>query len=93
MIQNLRKLDPDLVVIGSGGVSHGLDLAKVIALGANLGGMAYGFLEPAADSTERVVRKIRTTLQELKIAMFCAGAGSIDDLRQTPLYPASSENA
>lgn len=85
VIRELRQLDAGLTIIGSGGVRDGLDMAKAIALGADLCGMAYGFLQPAAESKERVVDKIRTTIHQLKIAMFCVGARTVAELRDVEL--------
>ena len=84
----IRELSaiPELTVIGSGGVRHGIDIAKTIALGADLGGMAYPFLQPATESKEKVVEKLQLTLRELRIAMFCVGARTLGQLQQVPLH-------
>src|ERR1700710_2249884 len=58
-------------VVASGGVRNGLDVAKAIALGADLAGLAHPFLAPAMESAERVAEKVRRTARELKICMFC----------------------
>jgi isopentenyl-diphosphate Delta-isomerase len=76
---------PGIQVIGSGGIRHGLDVAKAIALGADLTGMAYRFLGPARESAAAVVEKIDRTVRELKIAMFCVGARNLEELRRAPL--------
>ena len=74
-----------LTVIGSGGLRNGLDTAKAIALGADLAGMAFPFLEPATESADRVAEKIERTVRELKIAMLCVGARTIRELKQVEL--------
>jgi isopentenyl-diphosphate Delta-isomerase len=74
-----------LTVIASGGIRNGLDAAKALALGADLVGMAYPFLEPATESPERVAEKVRRTIRELKICMFCLGVKSIAELQRTKL--------
>jgi isopentenyl-diphosphate delta-isomerase len=83
-IRKLREV-PGLTVIGSGGVRHGIDVAKAIALGADLAGLAYPFLEAATLSAEKVEERIRRAVQELKICMFCVGARTIVDLQATRL--------
>lgn len=76
---------PGLQVIGSGGVRSGVDVAKSIALGADLVGLAQPFLKAAMESTEAVAQRIERILQELKIAMFCVGARTLKELRQIEL--------
>jgi isopentenyl-diphosphate delta-isomerase len=83
-IQELAAI-PGLSIIASGGVRNGIDAAKCLALGADLVGMAYPFLAAATESAEAVEAKLRRALQELRIAMFCAGAGSVSAMRKTVL--------
>jgi len=84
-IQNVRRAAPALPVIASGGLRDGIDLAKCLALGASLGGLAGPFLKAAAVSVEAVTEAIGELSRELRIAMFAAGAGSIAALQATPL--------
>ena len=83
-IRQVRRVE-GLTVIASGGIRNGLDAAKAIAFGADLVGMAYPFLEPATESPERVAEKVRRTIRELKICMFCLGVKSIAELQRTKL--------
>ncbi len=83
-IRQLRQVE-GLTVIASGGVRNGLDVAKAIALGADLVGMAYPFLAPATESADRVAGKVRRTVRELRICMFCLGVKTISELRRVPL--------
>jgi isopentenyl-diphosphate delta-isomerase len=87
-IRQVRRVE-GLTVIGSGGVRNGLDAAKCIALGADLVGMAYPFLEPATVSPEKVAEKVRRTVRELKICMFCLGVKTIAELQRVPLLKGS----
>jgi isopentenyl-diphosphate Delta-isomerase len=84
-IQYVRRAAPNLPIIASGGLRDGIDIAKCIALGATMGGMAKPFLAAAMDSAEAVVGVIRELHQQLKVAMLCAGVGSIEELQKTEL--------
>lgn len=85
-IRRLRGV-PGLTIIGSGGLRHGLDLAKSIALGAHLGGMAYPFLLAAWESAEKVIEKVERIVHELKVAMFCSGSRTVAELREASISP------
>jgi isopentenyl-diphosphate delta-isomerase len=78
-----RQATPNIPVIASGGLRNGLDIAKCIALGASLGGMAGPFLKAAVDSLQAVLDQIEVTRRELQIAMFGIGVDSIVELRRT----------
>lgn len=78
-----------LTVIGSGGVRSGIDVAKAIAMGADLVGLAQPFLAAATESAERVYERIERTLRELRITMFCVGARTLAELRRAPLVERS----
>jgi isopentenyl-diphosphate delta-isomerase len=87
-IQYAREAAPQLPIIASGGLRDGIDIAKCIALGATVGGMAGPFLKAADHSTAAVTELIREVTTQLRIAMLCSGAASTGALRQTPLFKA-----
>lgn len=68
---------PDLPIIASGGLRTGLDIAKCIALGAKLGGMAGPFLKAAVQSTKSVIDQIQLIQQSIKITMFATGCSTL----------------
>lgn len=75
---------PDLPIFASGGMRSGQDMAKAIALGADLVGLAGPFLKKAVtpqDPVAAVVEEMEILETELRIAMFAAGAGNIAALR------------
>jgi isopentenyl-diphosphate delta-isomerase len=84
-LQLVKKATPDLALFASGGIKTGVDIAKCIALGADLAGMAGLFLKAAAQSPEAVINTINRVKKEIQISMFAAGAGNLDTLSQTNL--------
>lgn len=84
-ILNVRKAAPGATIIASGGIKDGLDIAKCIALGAALGGMAGQFLKAAALSTEAVVETMALTRKQIEVTMFATGAGNLESLRKVKL--------
>ncbi|HVO70233.1 MAG TPA: type 2 isopentenyl-diphosphate Delta-isomerase, partial [Aggregatilineaceae bacterium] len=86
-IRYVREAAPELPIIASGGLRDGVDIAKCIALGAELGGIAGPFLKAAAESLEAVRHLIWELSTQIRIAMFASGAADIPALKQTPLYP------
>jgi isopentenyl-diphosphate Delta-isomerase len=67
-------LRSDQQVIASGGIRTGVDMAKAFALGADLVGMALPFLKWAVKSADEVVSGVDRLKEELKVAMWFAGA-------------------
>lgn len=75
-------------IFASGGLRDGIDVAKCIALGAQLGGMAGPFLKAANESAEAVSALIEEVTAQLHIAMLCSSARNLTELAETPLYEA-----
>lgn len=84
-ILNVRRGAPDLLVFASGGLRSGVDIAKCIALGASLGGMAGPFLKAAVRSLDETILAIDELRREIQVCMFASGAGDLAALRSTPL--------
>lgn len=84
-IQMVKEHTPDVLIFASGGLRTGIDIAKCIALGASLGGMAGPYLKAAATSSQAVNQVIVEIKHQLAICMFASGAENISKLRQTPL--------
>lgn len=84
-IIQVRQALRTMRIFASGGLRSGLDIAKCIALGAELGGMAGPFLKAANESVELVTETIAEVTQELRVAMFAAGSGDIPTLQRVPL--------
>jgi len=63
-------------------VRTGIEVAKALALGATAVGVASPLLKAATLSVEAVLAEIDHLTAELRIAMFCAGAGDVTALRE-----------
>ena len=85
-ILNVKKAAPEMTVFASGGIKDGLDIAKCIALGATLGGMAGQFLKAAAISTKSAVQMMKLIKRQIEVTMFAAGAKAIGDLGSGELH-------
>jgi isopentenyl-diphosphate delta-isomerase len=70
-------------LIASGGLRNGLEIAKCIAVGANMCAMAYPFLRKAAESKEGLFKFADIVIAELKSTMFLVGAGNITSLKSS----------
>jgi isopentenyl-diphosphate delta-isomerase len=80
-IVSVKRAVPEMRVFASGGIKDGLDIAKCVALGATLGGMAGQFLKAAAISTESAVEMMKLTKRQIEVTMFTCGAGTIAALQ------------
>jgi isopentenyl-diphosphate delta-isomerase len=83
-ITQIRQHYPDVPLIASGGLRNGLEVAKTIALGADLAGLAFPFLQAASQSLEALEQRVELLQNEIKTALFCTGNRTIADLRQNP---------
>lgn len=81
----VRQAVPDLQIVASGGIRTGLDIAKCIALGADMTAFGQPLLNAALESPEKVVEFIAGIIHELKVAMLCVGAKNLGALRKIPL--------
>ena len=79
-ILNVKKAVPEMTIFASGGLKDGLDIAKCIALGATLGGMAGQFLKAAAVSTEQAVEMMKLTKRQIEVTMFAVGVEKLEGL-------------
>ncbi len=84
-IINVRKVTQKLI-IATGGLRNGVDIAKAISIGANIGGFAFKFLKSAwqdyKDNTlSNTIKEIKTLKQELRSSMWLMNIPSLDKLK------------
>ncbi len=72
--------DVGLPMIASGGITNGLDAAKGLALGASGAGLARALLPESMDSSEAVLEKLKSIVDELKATMFLTGCHNLKEL-------------
>ena len=83
-VVQIRDRYPNLPLIASGGLRNGLEVAKAIALGADLAGLAFPFLQAASQSESAVDELIELLLAELKTVLFCTGNRDLAELKRSP---------
>ncbi|MCA9664289.1 MAG: type 2 isopentenyl-diphosphate Delta-isomerase [Myxococcales bacterium] len=75
-------LGEERLIVASGGIRSGMDIAVGLALGANVGALARPLLEAAADSEAALQRTLETLIYELRVICFCTGARDVEALRR-----------
>jgi len=80
----VRAALPQIPLIASGGLRSGMDLAKVLAMGADLGGLAGPFLKAANVSAQAVAGLAAEIADVLRIVLFCLGIPDLQTLKGTP---------
>jgi len=80
----LKSKIKGMPLVASGGIRNGLDVARAIALGADVAGMAKALLKPAHDGKEKLERKLEAIREELKAVMFLLGVKNIEELKRVP---------
>ncbi|MFX1468992.1 MAG: type 2 isopentenyl-diphosphate Delta-isomerase [Promethearchaeota archaeon] len=84
-IINVRKATQKLI-IATGGLRNGVDIAKAISIGADIGGFAFKFLKSAwqdykDNSLSNTIKEIKTLKHELRSSMWLMNISSIDKLK------------
>lgn len=85
VIKNVHEIAPESLLIASGGLRTGVDIAKCLALGAQLGGMASPFLKAAVNSLERTIQSISDIHRVIQICMFATGSANLNELDRSKL--------
>lgn len=84
---DIRRALPDMPLIASGGIRDGIDVAKALALGADVVGQAAATLAGATTSSAAVVDHFRVVIEQLRVACFCTASADLAALKRAPLVP------
>ncbi|MFW9828591.1 MAG: type 2 isopentenyl-diphosphate Delta-isomerase [Candidatus Thorarchaeota archaeon] len=84
-VLNVRSVS-DKLIIATGGLRSGVDIAKSIVIGAEIGGFAYNFLKTAwqdykNNSMKNSIKEIKTLKQELRSSMWLMNIENIHKLK------------
>ena len=80
-VADVRAACPDALIIASGGIRDGVDVAKAIRLGADIAGQAAGILPAALAGVEALGEHIEVLVEQLRIACFCTASADLAGLR------------
>ena len=84
-IEAIRDKGNPCKLVGSGGLRNGLDVAKVIRIGADIGAAAQPFLEPARTSVDKTIQVIKSWEKDMKVTMFSTGSKNLAELKAAKL--------
>jgi isopentenyl-diphosphate delta-isomerase len=84
-IKMVRSVDSHIPLAASGGLKTGIDIAKCLALGADVATVAAAILRAAIESPEALASRIEVLRRQLQIAMFATGCQDILALKQAEL--------
>lgn len=82
-ITAVREIAPQVPLIASGGLRNGLEVAKAIALGADVAGLAWPFLQAAQESAASLHSLVDVLIAEITTVLFCTGNATLDALKHS----------
>lgn len=89
----LKKRYRDFIIIASGGITNGLEMAKTIGLGADLAASARPMLKAVAEGgPEALSALINEWELDLRSAMFLTGTATIPGLQKVPMHKRDEPN-
>ncbi|MEO1376590.1 MAG: type 2 isopentenyl-diphosphate Delta-isomerase [Cyanobacteria bacterium J06635_10] len=82
-LTGIRAIAPDVPLIASGGLRHGVDVAKALALGADMAGLAMPFLQAATSSEATLHDLAKVLIAEISTVLFCTGNATLEQLKHS----------
>ncbi|WP_443642665.1 type 2 isopentenyl-diphosphate Delta-isomerase [Candidatus Levibacter sp. Uisw_134_01] len=91
LIIDASSISKDNIIIGSGGIKNGLDVAKAIWLGSDLVSMAGVLLKSLEDKNHKINKKnldnlLNNLKTQIKISLFITGSKSIYEFREKSIF-------
>lgn len=82
-INTIRSFAPHIPLIASGGLRNGMDVTKAIALGADIAGLAFPFLQAASHSMSALHELVELLRAEIITVLFCTGNANLTSLQKS----------
>jgi isopentenyl-diphosphate Delta-isomerase len=79
-LTDIRKENSEIEIIATGGIRSGIDVAKAIALDANMAGIGLPFMRAALSGQEHLDQSMENFIRELRITMLTTASRSLTDL-------------
>ena len=80
ILETGNATDWELPIIATGGIRHGLDIARALVLGADAGGIAHTLLKPATIGKDASIMELNMITNELRTTMFLLGAATVEEM-------------
>ena len=81
LLAGKQYLRADQLLVASGGIRTGLDMARALAMGSHMVSMALPFLKWANISVDEIVRNVELLREELRVAMWYTGSKDLAALK------------
>ncbi|MCE5259523.1 MAG: type 2 isopentenyl-diphosphate Delta-isomerase [Chloroflexi bacterium] len=82
-LNTLHRAFPQALLIASGGIRDGIEVAKALSLGASLAGIARPLLIAAHSSQDELEAALQVIIEQLRISMFCTGSRTLGELQNS----------